>query len=509
MKTYLFLIGGTGSRVLRSLTMLLASGVKVPEDSTIVPVIIDYDASNEDLRRTNELLARYRSLHNYGGYSNDTFDKGGFFRVPIGELQHRAQISFESERNTFSKLIGYPNLDSKSLETKLFIDSLYDTSSAGSGSEELNLALTVGFQGNPNIGSVVINDYFKSDQFSEVLDNFNENDRIFIVGSIFGGTGSSGLPQLVRKIRQSDSENLDKTCRTAPEPVRNAKVGAYIVMPYFGVKKKTGSTINSESFNSKAKAALSYYSSAGINDMIDEVYYVACGKTGAYDNNIGGKEQKNDAHFVELLSAMSIIEFMNHSGERGPKNHKFYTYTSMNGLTDNNDIKEESFQDLLARPSATSSVYTNYVKCLNEFALFSKFFNINTKVQAAKKGLFSSKEEYYKRLETVLKPGSDFEERIDEFINQEFIPWTDEMKRNVQMKFHAYDFDKDINKILKLDSSEDQRVKGLEDVMVRSIAEFIGQEKFDKADVAKQAKYFLRAAYMAGETAVQKYNIEG
>ena len=77
------------------------------------------------------------------------------------------------------------------------------------------------------------------------------------------------------------------------------------------------------------------------------------------------------------------------------------------------------------------------------------------------------------------------------------------------MKFHAYDFDKDINKILKLDSSEDQRVKGLEDVMVRSIAEFIGQEKFDKADVAKQAKYFLRAAYMAGETAVQKYNIEG
>lgn len=181
----------------------------------------------------------------------------------------------------------------------------------------------------------------------------------------------------------------------------------------------------------------------------------------------------------------------------------------MNGLTENNDIKEESFQDLLARPSATSPVYTNYLKCLNEFALFSKFFNVNTKAQAAKKGLFSSKEEYYKRLETVLKPGSDFEERLDEFINQEFIPWTDELKRNVQLKFHAYDFEKDINKILKLDASEDQKVKGLEDVMVRSIAEYIGQEKFDKSEVSKQAKYFLRAAFMAGETAVQKYNIEG
>ena len=83
------------------------------------------------------------------------------------------------------------------------------------------------------------------------------------------------------------------------------------------------------------------------------------------------------------------------------------------------------------------------------------------------------------------------------------------MKRNVQLKFHAFDFEKDINRILKLDASEDQKVKGLEDVMVRSIAEYIGQEKFDKTEVAKQAKYFLRAAFMAGETAVQKYNIEG
>ena len=38
-KLYVFGIGGTGSRVLRSLTMLLASGVECKAD-TIVPIII-------------------------------------------------------------------------------------------------------------------------------------------------------------------------------------------------------------------------------------------------------------------------------------------------------------------------------------------------------------------------------------------------------------------------------------------------------------------------------------
>ena len=47
-KLYVFAIGGTGSRVLRSLTMLLASGCKT-ESSEIVPIIIDPDASAADL----------------------------------------------------------------------------------------------------------------------------------------------------------------------------------------------------------------------------------------------------------------------------------------------------------------------------------------------------------------------------------------------------------------------------------------------------------------------------
>lgn len=50
-KIFLFGIGGTGARVLRSLTMMLATGVKLGVDE-IIPIIIDPDAANADLTRT-------------------------------------------------------------------------------------------------------------------------------------------------------------------------------------------------------------------------------------------------------------------------------------------------------------------------------------------------------------------------------------------------------------------------------------------------------------------------
>ena len=62
MKTFVFGIGGTGARVLRSLTLLLASGVECK--STIVPVIIDPDLNNGDLTRTVSLMQRYATVRN-------------------------------------------------------------------------------------------------------------------------------------------------------------------------------------------------------------------------------------------------------------------------------------------------------------------------------------------------------------------------------------------------------------------------------------------------------------
>ena len=52
-KLYVFGIGGTGSRVIKALTMLLASGVKLNNGfDTVIPIIIDPDTANGDLNKT-------------------------------------------------------------------------------------------------------------------------------------------------------------------------------------------------------------------------------------------------------------------------------------------------------------------------------------------------------------------------------------------------------------------------------------------------------------------------
>mgnify|MGYP002868662199 CR=1 FL=1 len=66
MNVFIFAIGGTGARVLRSFTYCLASGMAcVPNDTTIIPMIIDYDRNNGDKTRTIKLLETYSSIRNY------------------------------------------------------------------------------------------------------------------------------------------------------------------------------------------------------------------------------------------------------------------------------------------------------------------------------------------------------------------------------------------------------------------------------------------------------------
>ena len=74
-RLFIFAIGGTGSRVLKSLTMLLASGIKPNSEREfeIVPIIIDPHKSNEDLKRTERLLGNYQTISNQAGLSNGFF----------------------------------------------------------------------------------------------------------------------------------------------------------------------------------------------------------------------------------------------------------------------------------------------------------------------------------------------------------------------------------------------------------------------------------------------------
>jgi hypothetical protein len=303
-KLYVFGIGGTGSRVIKALTMLLASGIKLDNGfETVVPIIIDPDTANGDLDRTADILTKYQNIVNKAGDNNSFFGTNiktltQLTNENVPNLSNNFKFSIDYSGKKFGESIDYNGLDD---ENKALIDLLFSK-------ENIKADMTVGFKGNPNIGSVVLNQIFDSKEYLEFAKSFNTGDAIFIISSIFGGTGASGFPLLLKNLRTSDP------AKTNSAIISKSTIGAISYLPYFKVSdSNTGvKEIDDATFLGKAKAALSYYEHAIFNNKnsVNAFYYI-----GDHANNnekyaVGKMVQKNKAHFVELAGAIAIIDFV-------------------------------------------------------------------------------------------------------------------------------------------------------------------------------------------------------
>ena len=354
-KLYIFGIGGTGSRVLRSFTMMLAAGVKIGVNE-IVPIIIDPDVSNADLTRTVQLMNTYRAIHSELHFDEE--NESQFFRKELTQVLGNYTLRInDTDDKTFQQFIDLPSMDkvNKAMMKILFSD------------KNLNSSMDIGFKGNPNIGSVVLNQIVRSEGFEDFANSFEADDKIFIISSIFGGTGASGFPLLLKTLRTGDSfSNHDL--------INNAEIGAITILPYFKLKSDEESEIDSSTFISKTKSALAYYeNNISKNGSINALYYLADDITNTYDNHEGGTAQENDAHLIEFLAATAIVDFSN-------KQHP-NTVNKELGLKDVEDtVSFGSFYDIQKRLLFTPlTQFILMANCLNnKFDYFSSTaFNAN------------------------------------------------------------------------------------------------------------------------------------
>ncbi len=395
-KIYVFGIGGTGSRVLRSLTMMLAAGVKFGADE-IVPIIVDPDVANADLTRAVALFRDYseirKNLHFSGGNSN------GFFKTEIRGVTPNYSMSIKDAGNkTFKKFI---DLSQMSRENQAMAKMLFSD-------ENLDSDMTVGFKGNPNIGSVVLNQFPLSDDFGEFANDFAQGDRIFIISSIFGGTGASGFPLLLNTLR------LDNNIQNYAL-INNAKIGALTVLPYFRLQQNGNSAIDSSTFISKTKSALAYYEDNIVNNGnngsgIDTLYYLGDDVVNTYANYEGGSAQQNEAHLIEFLGATAIINFsnVNLGGNAATVNMEL-------GIKDINDASPVTFSsfyhrmnEMLYSPLTQFALMSNALKFKYDYYT-SPAFNANRYFDGFYSGTF------FGDLFTVC---------------QKYLEWLDEMKKN-------------------------------------------------------------------------------
>ncbi len=440
---YVFGIGGTGARIIRSLTMLLASGVTLPDTNKIIPIIIDVDAKNADTARTLKALDDYKLIRERG-YGNREDVKDGFFNANLntlssvkpengttGKLDDSFQLQFENLETSFIKYID-PKEELAGDITMDLLEALYDNTPAGHENfshTELNLRLDLGFKGNPNIGSVVFNNLANTKEFQFVLKSIGDNDRIFIISSIFGGTGSSGFPQLVRLLQED-------------EHIQNNKFGALTVMPYFNVTDNKQSAINSDRFNSKTEAALTYYAKY-LKGKINCFYQLWDKPLKQYENKEGGEEQQNNAHLIELIGATAIIDFANKT-EGSIKTKDKTEYFDFGIQHEDQVIDIRHFYD------------TTRKNIMYPLTLFTYAMKLYLEKIPAFKG-----EAFYKELDLRDKISSDpFYQSLTVFFERHYKQWLKEMMDN-ERKFQPFNVDLDLNSLVREKQIEVKKVMGI------------------------------------------------
>lgn len=409
-KIYVFAIGGSGARILRSLTMLLAAGVDPKAD--IVPIIIDPDQGAGNLTETVDILKRYAEIR---AKANTDVGELTTFATSIETLPGQDYIiPLENVSNTkFEDYIGlYAGMSeaSKSLVSTLF------------SPENLDLDMEVGFKGNPNIGSIVLGQFENSKIFKDFVSDFSQNSgadkRIFIISSIFGGTGASGFPTFL------------KSLRTNSTIIKDAHIGALSLQPYFAVQNDPNSAIDSSTFYSKTRAALNYYIENIIrNNDINDFYFIGDTMPETLENHEGGQDQKNKAHFVEMAGALSIIDFalkpaintdnvnrtsnMYEFGIEGDEKTDRITFKSLGNTT----------EELIARP-------------LTAFYLMKRYLENND--------IRIDKDAWLKKIQDNLDEGFICE--LENFL-EDYEAWLQEMEETQGRKFAPIKLDQPINNL--------------------------------------------------------------
>lgn len=451
-KTYIFAVGGTGARVMRSLTMVLASGGnQIPKDMEIVPMIYDYDLNNGDKDRTIKVMELYKKLHDtiYEGSNAIPLErsKGVFFGGKMSMIKDqdgqnasvtKEQISTGSGFNVDMKpciekqnaagnqsqyltLKDYINYDQLDPSVRGFIDTLYT-------GEERDMELNLGFRGRPNVGCVVIDKIAELAEYCHFRIVFNQTDRIVIVGSLFGGTGATCIPSLLRMLREDANTN-------------GAKIAVVAALPYFKVSDDKNSAIDSNTFPAKTKAAIDTY-----RDMVykkaNAIYFLGDNRSqGTFENHEGAGDQKNAAALCELEGAFDILHFIKLKDadlqRYGNGNNDALAYENGYNATEMpNPVMIEHFMG----DNTHENNLSPYIDALNRLVLFSKF---NQKVCSSPKQ-FATANWYYNHLGKEIESVKVFRDSLNEFAS-DLLSWIGELQgdgtpRKIQI------FNKDIVK---------------------------------------------------------------
>ncbi|QHV01504.1 hypothetical protein [Synechocystis sp. CACIAM 05] len=298
-KIYAIGVGGSGAKCVEAAIFLHSLGL-YGDNSELRILLVDADTSNGNSQRTGVNFRTTDDAQKAFGQGKSPLMSGQFFHYgtwnPLGDQVHN---------NNLAGVFNKQALRASALPLAKLFDALYSPA-------EQTADLGVGFRGRPPIGSAVMSrlelDSLRQTQAGGWQQLFNNlttdlgvgrgNDVVVhFFGSIFGGTGASGVPTLAKLIsNQLKQDNL------------RVRIHASLLLPYFAFERPDDGdqTVFAETrfFALNTQAALQYLTEQS-QGCFDNVYLIGDNAQTRYDSHTGGKNQENGAHFVELYAALA------------------------------------------------------------------------------------------------------------------------------------------------------------------------------------------------------------
>lgn len=336
MGSYVIAIGGTGNKILESIVYAACADAfyTVDEKGCRMPIprldmlSVDVDAACGNTTRAKRAAEYYEEV------------RAAFAASPYRRNCFHTAVSVDRwSMNLSRRAASVRQMARGHSRDQLLARTLFSATEAA-------LEYSEGFRGHPDLGVLFFAEMLGSldearqsgqpDEMNALLDRMDqdiangETVHLILCGSIFGGTGASGIPALSKYLHARYANRREKFV-----------MGSMLMLPYYSVPAANVDetqeiAVNSDEFLDKARTALQYYgmesmvreSDTDPNGLFDAVYLLGLPPEYFVSTRIystGSQSQENDAHMLEWLASRCIARFMR-TGFRGADAHNIDCY---------------------------------------------------------------------------------------------------------------------------------------------------------------------------------------
>ena len=308
-QNFIVAFGGTGARCLEAIAYLAASRA-IAEPLHVL--LVDPDESNGNVSTTLTQLRRDQAVQALVKRPSGA-SVLPFFSTPINSGLGPKSLTWSNPQpnQSFGTRLQFA---SHSESERGLLELLYDRS-------DLEMTFEKGYVGRAHIGSLdllrtlkaqiagVARDDSGAGGTGDALQSFFRavreatqrpgGARLLVIGSVFGGTGASGLPAIPPLMRQVLLSGLQ----------RELTMGCIQLAPYFSFPPGRPEDPDSALHPLATQAALHHYALADVG--YDRLYLLgAPDRASSNEQNApGGDSQRNRAHYVELAAALAAEHF--------------------------------------------------------------------------------------------------------------------------------------------------------------------------------------------------------